>query len=106
MASSFRTSGPHAATAWPVATRDVTLAVPEAGPSVGDLLAVLHSADPLVTGVDVVGVHTRTEDEGTRCITFRIAMSSRWRTVPRAEANGVVARAVAACEGWGATLRR
>ncbi|MFD6091103.1 hypothetical protein ACFWGN_03175 [Oerskovia sp. NPDC060338] len=91
---------------FPVATRDLCFETPD-GVSPRSMIEALSSVEAIVSSVDIVDVHHRTSAEGrTRFITFRMVLSSPWRTVPKPEAAEVVSLAIAACENLGATVRR
>jgi len=71
------------------------------------LREAILSADALVSSVEVVDTYRRHGAASAEVsMTFRLALSSPWRSVPRPEAAGVVARAVEVCRALGATLRR
>lgn len=94
------------ASAFPAARRDICLDVP-AGVSPELLRDAILSADALVSSVEVVDTFRRHGAASSEVsMTFRLALSTPWRSVPRPEAAGVVAGAVEACRALGATLRR
>lgn len=91
---------------FPIATRDLCFETPnEVNPHL--LLETISSVEAIVSSVDIVDVHHRTSAERpTRFITFRMALSSPWRTIPKPEAADVVNLAITACEALGASVRR
>lgn len=87
----------------PAALRDLTVMLPT------DLSAVgfrerLTAVEPLVADVALVDRY-RDPDSLRMWLTFRMTLSSRWRSIPRSEARELMVRVARRCDAWGVAIR-